>query len=268
MNFRLWVLGLALLPILFSTRTSRAQAPGAESPSVEDGKLDQRGLTGFEAMLRPGFGSAGSKSPVAYEQAPLVLHPDPGQIYDGSSAPYGAGLSGELSLGYRFIPNLSAGVYGEMRSSSTSSVNDGTESLSRSGWGTGVYVRAYLPSLHAKLDPYVQVGVGYMKDKQQYQRGIMTTLGSMPGDWSLEHHGVAVPLAIGIDYRLLPILAVGPSFRYAQVFGVGACLRESVDTQFGAVSSKQCTDADTNQRITKAESYAVWSAGLDMRLTL
>ena len=90
----------------------------------------------------------------------------------------------------------------------------------------------------------------------------------MPGDWTLEHHGVALPIAIGIDYRLMPMLAVGPSFRYAYVIGAGACLRESVDTPVGAVSEKNCSDASDNQRITNAKNYGFWSAGLDVRLTL
>lgn len=263
MSFRLAII------CLLSTGIAAAAPPAPPAPDTQSGTADpERGVHGFEAMLRPGFGSAGSKSPVSYQPAPLGFHPDPGGVYDGSASPYGGGLSGELSLGYRFIPNLSAGIYGEMRSSSTSSVNDGTASLSRSGWGTGFYLRGYAPRLHEKLDPYVQIGLGYMKDEQKYERPVLTTVGTLPGDWSLTHHGIALPLAIGIDYRLTPELAVGPSFRYAQVFGAGACLREAVDTSLGSVSSSQCSDADANQKITTAESYGVWSAGLDLRLTL
>ena len=33
-----------------------------------------------------------------------------------------------------------------------------------------------------------------------------------------------IPLAIGIEYRILPFLAVGPSFQYEIVTGVGACM--------------------------------------------
>jgi len=239
-------------------------APDTQSPASDP----EVGTRGFELMLRPGFGSAGSKSPVSYEAAPLAFHPDPGGVYDNSAAPYGAGLSGQVSLGYRFIPNLSAGLYGELRSSSSSSVNDGTEDLSRSGWGTGLYMRAYAPKLWEKIDPWAEIGVGYMQDEQKYRRPVLTTLGAMPGDWTLTHHGIAIPLAIGIDYRLLPRLALGPSFRYAHVLGVGACLKESVNTSLGAVSTNQCTDADANRRIPKSDSYDVWSAGLDLRLTL
>jgi hypothetical protein len=264
-------LGLRSLALaLLISPASFAQAPpdSVSAGSPRQGARDERGLSGFEALLRPGYGSAGSSSPVKYEPAPLVYHPDPGSIYDGSAAPYGAGLAGQLALGYRFLPVVSAGLYGELRKSSVEKVNDGSEDISRSGWGAGFYARGYAPMLLESFDPYLELGVGYVKDTQTYRRGVATTIGSLPGDWKLEHHGVAVPIALGIDYRVLPMLAVGPSFRYAYVFGAGACLRESVDTPLGAVSETQCSDQSQNQRITKAESYGFWSAGLDVRLTL
>ncbi|MEZ4220459.1 MAG: outer membrane beta-barrel protein [Polyangiaceae bacterium] len=225
---------------------------------------DDRGRHGFELMLRPGYGSAGGKSPLLYDPKPLVAFqnpPGPGEVFTGDAAPYGGGFAGDLSVGYRFLPLMSAGLYAEYRASSSSSVNDGTTDLSRTGWGSGAYVRGYLPMLHPKLDPYVSVGVGYMQDAQSYRRANL--------DWELTHHGVAVPLMAGVDYRILPNLALGPSFRYVVVSGAGGCMKLSATIAgLGSASNKQCTDADEFRRIVKAESYGVWSAGLDLRLTL
>jgi Outer membrane protein beta-barrel domain len=257
--------------LTLSFRAGAQQPAGGDEPSTSSGArtaANERGLRGLELAARPGYGSAGDKSPVSYRQAPFAYHPDPGGIFDGTAAPYGTGFAGQLGLGYRFLPFASAGVYGELRRSSASNPSDGSSELSRSGWGAGFYARAYAPTWVERFDPYLEIGVGYMNDTQSYRRGVFTTIGSMPGDWKLEHHGVAVPLAIGIDYRVLPSFALGPSFRYARVFAAGGCLSESVDTPLGAVSNKSCTDASDNQRITEAQSYGVWSAGLDARVTL
>src|SRR5262245_57315185 len=117
---------LAFATSVLGTSTALAQSQPQPDTGNREGVApteDQRGLRGFEALLRPGYGSAGASSPVKYEAAPLMVHPDPGSIYDGSASPYGGGLAGQLAIGYRFLPVLSAGIYGEIPKSSTSSVS-------------------------------------------------------------------------------------------------------------------------------------------------
>ncbi len=250
-----------------ATSSVRAQgAPPTAAPAAEPaagasaaGASDDR--RGFELMLRPGYGSAGDSSPILFSR---TTPSGVGDIYDGTAKPYGGGFAGDVSTGYRFLQFMSAGIYAEMRSSSADKVNDGTTDLSRSAWGAGMYVRGYLPTLHEKFDPWLSLGVGYVQDKQTYKRPYQ----GQNIDWTLRHHGVAVPIGIGVDYRVAPIFAIGPSFRYAIVNQAGGCLEASQNTSVGAVGNKQCTDAKELQRITKAEGYGAWSIGLDLRLTL
>lgn len=223
--------------------------------------------TGFELMLRPGYGSAGSSSPVVYQPAGVVTFPNPGSIYSGKASPYGGGFVGDAFVGYRMLPILSAGVFGDYHTSSATAPNDGTTNLSRSGWGLGFYARGYVP-FFGKFEPWASIGVGYMHDSQSYKRAVLTTAGPMPGDWSLTHHGVAIPLGIGVDYDVTPFFAVGPSFQYTVVAPAGACLKESISTSLGAGSSSYCTDQSDLQRITSAKGYGIWSIALDLRLTL
>jgi hypothetical protein len=230
---------------------------------------DEKGQRGFELMLRPGYGSAGSKSPVQYRRAPvydMVGEPDPdlGRIYRGEAEPYGGGFVGEISAGYRFLPLASAGLYGQLRSASADAPDDATTDLSRSGWGAGFYGRFYLPMLHASLDPYVQIGIGYAQDKQKLTRPFQ----AYPFDWEITHHGVVLPLGVGVLYRVLPMLSIGPSFRYDLVFAAGGCLKGKVSVGGLSDSASYCTDKEDISRITEAEGYGVWSLGLDLKLTL
>jgi hypothetical protein len=218
--------------------------------------------TGFELMARPAYGSAGGKSPVVYQptSTAMLVPGQAGDIFSGTAAPYGGGFIGDVYAGYRFLPILSAGLTAGLRSSSASAPSDGTTDLTRSAWRAGFYARAYLP-LIPSLDPWVSIGIGYMGDSQTYQR----PLGGVNATYKLTHNGIEVPLGVGVDYNLLPLLAVGPSFEYAVVSGAGGCFKPSAP---GFVSNSFCTDADASKKIIAAKSYGVWSLGLDVRLTL
>jgi hypothetical protein len=220
------------------------------------------GNTGFELMARPAYGSAGGKSPVVYQPTgAAILAPGAGgDIFMGTASPYGGGFVGDAYAGYRFLPILSAGLSAGLRSSSATAPNDGTTNLTRSGWRAGFYARAYLP-LIPSIDPWASIGIGYMGDSQTYQRPVM----GVTGTYKLTHNGIEVPLGVGLDFNVLPLLAVGPSFEYAVVSGAGGCLKTSAP---GAIGNSFCTDAAANQKITAAKSYGVWSLGLDLRLTL
>ena len=246
-------LALFTLPLAFALVTSSARA--------DDGDK------GFEIMLRPAYGSAGTGSPVVFEPpSNVVVKGDPGKIWGGTASPYGGGFIGQAFLGYRAMKYLSVGLSVGYRKSSASSVDDGSTNLSRSAWSVGPYLRGYVPLIPV-IDPWVSIGLSYMHDTQSYTRDVDVQFsngatGKLPGDWTLEHHGVAVPLGVGFDYKILPMLAIGPSFEYAVVASAGGCAKVAVQ----GVSQSQCTDA--NPKLTTAKSYGVWSLGLDVRLTL
>ncbi|GAC1536967.1 MAG: hypothetical protein NVS3B10_29100 [Polyangiales bacterium] len=81
---------------------------------------------------------------------------------------------------------------------------------------------------------------------------------------TLTHYGVAIPIGVGIDYKVAPMLAIGPSFEYAYVAAAGGCA-EFADARGNSAS--QCASAGPDQRVTAAKGYGAWSIGLDVRFT-
>ncbi len=246
-----------------------AASMGISTAALAQDDASDEGRRGLELMVRPGYGSAGGKSPVVYRRPPALggADLDVGDIFREQAEPYGGGFVGEVSVGYRFLPLASAGLYGQLRSSSADEPDDGTEDLSRSAWGAGLYGRFYLPMLHPLLDPYAQIGIGYIQDRQSFTRPI-NGAGSLKADWEITHHGVVIPLGIGVGFRVLPMLTVGPSFRYDIVIPAGGCLKGTASLGAVSDSNKYCTDESDNRRVTEAKGYGVWSAGLDLKLTL
>lgn len=214
----------------------------------------------LEVNGRVGYGSAGDDSPVRYEPTGLLrANPDP--IWNGTAKPYGGGLVLQGGLGLRAGQYVSVGLGGGIRGASASSV-DGLTDVSRSSWNAGPYVRVYLPFVPI-VDPYIGLGVEYVSDTQKYKGPVPTNVGPMVADWTLEHHGVAVPLTLGVDYTIAKIFSIGPSFQYSLVFPAGACTKAKVST----VSNSYCASEDESKRITAGKGYGVWSLGLSLRVT-
>lgn len=216
---------------------------------------------GLEVNGRVGYGSAGDKSPVLYEPSGLLRLPQTDPIYGGTATPYGGGLVLQGGLGLRTGRYVSVGLGGGIRSASASSV-DGTSDISRSAWNAGPFVRVYLPFVPI-VDPYVGLGVEYVNDTQKYKAPVQTNLGPMTADWTLEHHGVAVPITLGVDYTIAKIFSIGPSFQYSIVFPAGACAKVKV----ASVSNSYCASEEENKRITEGKGYGVWSLALSLRVT-
>ena len=216
--------------------------------------------TGLEMGLRPAYGSAGSSSPVAYApDAGVRLSGDPGRVWSKQASPYGGGFIGDAQLGWRPIRFLSFGMTGGIRSSSASDPGDGSTGLARSAWRIGPYVRGYIPAI-AGFEPSLAIGVEYMHDAQSFKR----QTSGVDADWKLTHYGVAIPMTIGLQYRFLEFFGVGPSFQYAPVVPVAGC---AAPTAPGVNFSSFCS-TDDGLKVSKAESYGVWSLGLDLRVTL
>jgi hypothetical protein len=251
--------------ITFAPAAARA-AEGNEPKKAED---PTAGLKGFELMVRPSFGGAPSDSPVRLEpDAGVQVQGDPGQLLKGAS-PWGPGFVGQALVGYRFLPFLSAGLRGGIRTSSASNVGDGSQNLSRTGWDAGIYVRAYplagVTSVSKYIDPWFGTGVTYMRDTQSFQRSIPAGNGSnVNADIELDHHAIAVPLALGIDYRVTSFLSLGPSFEYTLANAAAACVKTSAP---GFAASSVCSNEAPGSSYIKAKSYGLWTAGLDAKVT-
>lgn len=221
-------------------------------------------LTGLELSLTPSFGGAGAGSPVTFVQNGSFSG-DPGAIANGTSSPYSSGFIGHAMVGYRFHPLVSAGLRAGLRTQSGSNPSDGTSGLSRTAWDAGFYARAYplalMASVRKYIDPWVGVGVGYMRDTQTFQAAR-----SLPVTETLDHHAIAVPLGIGVDYRVLPMLSVGPSFEYTLANSVAGCGKFDLNVAGGSHNS-YCSNEAPGKDFVKSANYGVWSAGLDMRAT-
>jgi hypothetical protein len=229
---------------------------------------------GLEIMVAPGYGSAGDKSPVVYKPTGLARMDDAtvGSIWNGTTKPYGAGFSVDGALGYRALTFLSFGVAGGWRQSqaSSSQVQAPLSNASRSGLQVGFYARGYVPLVGKLLgfDPWASVGAAYVYDKQSYNEAVAVAgLGDISMPVELSHHGVGIPLGLGIDYHLLPFLAVGPSFRYEPVIAVAGCM-STHPTQPNVIGASYCSNADARERIAGADSYGVWSLQLELRLAI
>jgi hypothetical protein len=227
--------------------------------------------SGLELIVRSGYGSGGAKSPVLYEPAGMAQMPQGqvGSIWGGQAKPYGAGFVGDGAVGYRFLRFMSAGVTAGIRTASASSVDDQSKDVSRLAWRAGFYGRGYLPMSVLPLDPWISIGVGYVNDQQTYKKDISLEWLSAPTPvtYKLQHHGIGIPMGLGIDYRVLSFLAIGPSFRYEVVMGAGACMKFDFENKL-AIGNSYCSSADSVQRIVSAKTYGVWSFGIEVRLTL
>jgi hypothetical protein len=245
-----------------------APAPPAEKsdPKTED---PTSGLKGFELMLRPSFGGAPSDSPVRFQPGGGVqVQGDPGALLQGAS-PWGPGFVGQATVGYRFLPQLSAGLRGGIRTASGSNLTDGSQNLSRTGWNAGFYVRAYplagVESISKHIDPWIGTGIEYMRDTQSFQRNLPTSAGgTVAADVSLDHHAIAIPMAIGVDYRVTRFFSLGPSFEYTLANANTGCAKT---TAAGFQPTTYCSNEAPGSNFIKAQSYGVWTAGLDAKVT-
>ncbi|MGZ3475490.1 MAG: hypothetical protein ACXVCJ_13435 [Polyangiales bacterium] len=215
----------------------------------------------LEVSARAGYGSAGSDTPTYYEPTGLAtLSGGPDAVYSGKTSPYGGGVNLAGGLGVR-LGIISFGVDGGTRSSSTSSPDPSITDMSRSAFFVGPYVHAYIPGVPI-FDPWVGVGVQYVMDTQTYKAPTQ----GIKADWTLEHHGVALPLTVGVDYSLpTKILSFGPFFTFAPTFNAGGCAKVSAA---GFNGNNFCTNESNDAlKITKSKGYSSWIVGLNVRFT-
>jgi hypothetical protein len=182
-----------------------------------------------------------------------------GDILEGKESPYGPAAPGvAVTLGYRFLPWLSAGAsfsYGNFF------VNDGTDSgdykdttqgLERQYWSLAAYARYYLVGLHPRLEPWIELGVGYSDDNTNYNRAAIpnTVGGAETQQYLLEEQGVVTSLTLGLDWRLATFLSFGPSVGWAQTFSTKACATDNVDRNSTTIQvTNRCVNAETQMPV-------------------
>jgi hypothetical protein len=263
---------LAALGLLLWPTLARAQM----APPIDPSSYAERaapppvssflttGLRGIELELRGMVQHGGADSPV---QAPTLWAGQGGtadmrgSILDPSGAagighqysPYGIDpLAFGATLGYRFHPNFSAGVffsfasYMALNNADNGDAPDLTSRLARQQWNLGVYGRYYLVQLHRRFQPWVEIGVGYNGDIAVYSRpigertGAGSGAGPETGDYTLRQDGIVVPVTLGLDIRPSPVFSLGPMLGYWRVFPVHGCVEVVLDQYSPVPATNTC----------------------------
>ncbi len=230
------------------------------------------GRRGLELEVRFGVMLPNGQSPVQsanlYPGASYTANPT-GDILDGKEAPYGPSPFGlSLSLGYRFLPWLSAGASFSYASfwvndgTDTGDYSDSTSQLERQYWSLAAYARYYVIGLHPRVEPWLELGVGYSDDNANYVR--LATQGSGTAElqqYLLEEQGVVASLTAGLDWRLAPVFSVGPSVGYSRTFATKACATVNVDPGNPLQINNLCSGP------VQGDGYGVFFAGAFAKLT-
>jgi hypothetical protein len=120
-------------------------------------------------------------------------------------------------------------------------------------------------SVSKYIDPWFGTGAMYMADTQSYQHDLPTNVGTkVTADIALDHHAVAIPFAVGVDYRVTSFLSLGPSFEYTLANGIASCVKTSAP---GFAGSSVCSNEGPGKGVVKANTYGMWTAGLDAKVT-
>ena len=231
-------------------------------------------MHGIEVSVRLGFMLADGASPV---QAPN-LYPRPisvGDILSGRVSPYGLEPLGlVVSAGYRLLPWLSVGAF---FSYASFQANDGldagdyldqvggnTSQLQRQLWTLGAYGRYYFTQFHRRLQPWVELGLGYSDDNASYVRlGPQGGQGAEQESYYLEEKGIVARLTAGLDWRLAPVFALGPWVSYERVVPLSACIEVDVDSE-----SPVPGVPNTCSSPVQANGYGVVSGGIFLKVTV
>jgi hypothetical protein len=237
-------------------------------------------MHGIEVSVRLGFMLADGASPV---QAPN-LYPHPisvGDILSGRESPYGLEPLGlVVSAGYRLLPWLSVGAF---FSYASFQANDGTDAgdyldkvggntsqLQRQMWTLGAYGRYYFTQFHRRLQPWVELGLGYSDDNANYVR-----LGPQGGQtaeqesYYLEEKGIVARLTAGLDWRLAPVFALGPWVSYERVVPLSACVEVDIPQPPPPSANPDSSIPNTCGGSTiQANGYGVVAGGLFLKLTI
>jgi hypothetical protein len=83
------------------------------------------------------------------------------------------------------------------------------------------------------------------------------------GNYLIDYHGLTIPLAIGLDWRLAPIFAVGPFVTYEQAIPLGGCVQITVDQTVGSVGPVNSCDGG----VVQTHAYGSLLAGFYAKVT-
>jgi hypothetical protein len=264
-----------------STIGPRMDRNYTRAPEPEVSAWDRVGLHGLEVQLRGFIAFGGSDSPVQAHSlykdtsynGPIGTVLNPASCPAGQSCtPYGFdAFAPGVAVGWRIRSRVSVGAffsyasYNALNGADAGDAPDFTSQLSRSQWVLGAYGRYYFTWVSQRLQPWVELGVGYSSDDATYQRPAGQATNGQPetGFYTIGEKGLAVPMTVGLDWRLAPIFSVGPLFGFEPVFPLQGC----VDVEFDQFSNNP-SQTTCSKSLVQASVYSVFYAGLQVKVTI
>ncbi len=214
----------SLLPatLLFATISLTSSAALAIRPDFD-------GERGIEAQVNLGIAGFSNTTQRTIRDADTT-----GPSFVGNARLLGPGVYFRATLGYRFIPLISAGLSFSIQQLGAGLVEGSSMAFvpTASAMFAGVYARFYFMSLIPgvsntrrvefataadlrRFDPWFSLGLEPFQRFSLEQR--------IPGDPTqfdvFTRTSIGVPVGVGADYRLLPMLAVGLNTQITPAFG-------------------------------------------------
>ncbi len=239
---------------------------------------DYEGERGIELQLAAGLGGSFTHDDSVFLPSQELPRPEDNAPPDA----FGASAGFSLTAGYRITPYLSMGVSGTYQLLSAaepnSEANFGGRDTIRS-FQVGAYARVYPMSFfngsrtnprvffdtwtdRRRFEPWLSLGVSFAQYSRSREYNEVSYLGSYT-NWTTSYIGV--PIGIGVDYRLIPSLAVGLSFNVTPLAGGGTSKERSIHETRPGVDQ---TTNTTASYAPGADGMTSFFVGLGVRYTI
>jgi hypothetical protein len=267
-----------------ASKTTRAAVWCAMTVALAGGSAhathpDYEGEKGLELSLLPGFGGAFTHDEGVFLPAERLPRPESGAPFDS----FGASVGGDLAVGWRFAPFVSAGLRGGYQSLTTANVFASSQAAympqdSIGSFHVGVYGRVYPMSFfngsqhnprvffdsatdRRRFEPWLSLGVEFAQYRRHRTYNDVTVMDSY-STWTTSY--VGIPIGVGMEYRILQPLAVGLSFTVTPLVGGG--------TSEVLYNRTITPGSDTTMQVERsydpaAASNVAFSAALNVRYT-
>jgi hypothetical protein len=256
-----------MLMALLGARTAYATHP------------DYEGERGLELEIMSGLGGAFTGDESVFLRPEDLPRPDVRPPSESFSSSVGA----TLAVGWRFAPFVSAGLTGSYQSLAPAHVYPGSEMSFEPedairSWRVGVYGRVYPMAFfngsrhnprvffdswgdRRRLEPWVSLGVEFAQFTRHRSYDGVGFMDSY-ATWTTSY--VGVPVGVGVEYRLLPRLAVGVNFAITPTFAGNTNLERFIHEVRPGVDQ---TFTEERSYTPAADSNTLYFVGLGVRYT-
>lgn len=241
---------------------------------------DYEGERGIEVQFMPGIGGAFTHHDGVFLPSQELPRPEDGEPIDS----FGASAAFSLAAGYRITPYLSAGLTGSYQLLAQTDLYPRAE-LGLGPYDTirsfqvGAYARVYPMSFfngsatnprvffdtwtdRRRFEPWLSLGVSFAQFSRLRDYTDVSYVGSYTR-WTTRYLGI--PIGVGVDYRIIPSLAVGLAFNVAPLVGGGTSKERSIHESRPGVDQ---TTTSSTEYAPAADSNTSYFVGLSVRYTL